>query len=193
MARAASSSDKPQATDSVVASEPDEPAMTAEEKADKAERIIKDHILLSGAAGFVPSPGFDIVAGFGVQLAMLARLSKLYGVPYSKNLAKNSILPLLTSIGGVGAARVLGVSAVKVIPFVGSLLGAVAMPATMGALTYGLGKVFAEHFSQGGTFLDFNPKAWRGYFKSAYSKGKEVASKVTGKAKDAVAPAEAAA
>lgn len=171
--------------------------MTPEERAAKAERIIKDHILLSGAAGFVPSPGFDIVAGFGVQLAMLARLSKLYGVPYSKNLAKNSILPLLTSLGGVGAARVIGVSAVKIIPFIGTALGAVAMPATMGALTYGLGKVFAEHFSQGGTFLDFNPKAWGGYFKTAFSRGKEVASKVTdkvtGKSKDAAASAEAAA
>jgi uncharacterized protein (DUF697 family) len=192
MARAASNSDKPQSAEVEVTAEADAAEMTPEQKADKAERIIKDHILLSGAAGFVPSPGFDLVAGYGVQLAMLARLSKLYGVPYSKNIAKGTIVPLLTSVGGIGAARILGASAVKVIPIVGSLLGAVSMPVTMGALTYGLGKVFAEHFSQGGTFLDFNAKSWGPYFKNAFNRGKDVASELKAKTKDVTAPATAA-
>lgn len=158
--------------------------MTAEQRQEKADSIIKDHILLSAAAGVVPSPGFDLVAGFGVQMAMLARLSKLYGVPYSKNVAKGSVMSLLASLGGLGAAGVIGISAIKTIPFVGSAIGMISMPITMGALTYALGKVFSEHFASGGTFLDFNPKSWTGYFKSAFERGKDVAATATAKVKN---------
>lgn len=190
-ARTGSSDDKSKAVEATAAEEAAEAGMTPEQKAAKAERIVKDHILMSTAAGVVPSPGFDLLAGFGVQVAMLARLSKLYGVPFTKNLAKNAILPLLTSVGGFGAARILGASAVKSIPLIGTALGAVSMPVTMGALTYGLGKVFSEHFASGGTFLDFNPKSWGSYFKTAFRRGKDVAAKAAEETKDAAAKAAA--
>lgn len=149
--------------------------MTVEQRQEKADSIVKDHILLGAAAGVMPSPGFDLVAGFGVQMAMLARLSKLYDVPYSKNVAKGVVMSLLASLGGLGAAGVIGISAIKLIPFVGSAVGMISMPITMGALTYALGKVFSEHFASGGTFLDFNPKSWTSYFKSVFERGKDVA------------------
>lgn len=171
------------AADEQVAQDEDFAGLSPEEKALKAERIVKDHVLLAMAAGCVPSPGFDVAAGFGVQLTMLARLSKLYDVPYSRNVAKGSILSLLTSVGGIGMAGVVGISAIKIIPWIGTTLGMVAMPATMGALTFALGKVFTEHFASGGTFLNFNPKAWVTYFRAMFKRGKEVASDVAAKAK----------
>jgi len=172
------------ATDEVQAQEDEDfSALSREDKALKAERIVKDHVLLAMAAGCVPSPGFDVAAGFGVQLTMLARLSNLYGVPYTRNIAKGSILSLLTSVGGIGMAGVVGISAIKIIPWIGTTIGMVAMPATMGALTFALGKVFSEHFASGGTFLNFNPKAWATYFRSMFKRGKEVASEAAAKAK----------
>ncbi len=175
-------------------------SLSAEEKALKAERIIKDHVLMAMAGGFVPTPGLDVAFGFGVQLTMLARLSKLYGVPYSRNIAKGSMMSLITSVGGLGMAGALGMSAVKFIPVIGTTLGMVTMPVTMGALTFALGKVFGQHFAEGGDFLNFNPKAWGTYFGTMFRRGKEVAgaaaskvkSKVKGKGKAAAEEAAAA-
>jgi uncharacterized protein (DUF697 family) len=49
-------------------------------------------------ASLVPVPLFDLLALSGVQLKMLHSLTKLYEVPFSKNLGKSSIASLL---GGV--------------------------------------------------------------------------------------------
>ena len=57
----------------------------------RAETITRDHVLMATAVGFVPGPGLDLAGGFAVQLALLARLSKLYDVPYSDNVGKGVI------------------------------------------------------------------------------------------------------
>jgi len=155
-----------------------------------AERIVQDHVLLATAAGFIPGPGIDLAAGFAVQVALLGRLSKLYEVPYSENVGKGIVMSLAGSLGGFGAAAIAS-SAVKIVPLVGTLLGSVAMPVTMGAFTYALGKVFIAHFESGGSFIDFNPKAYGDYFRTTFKRGKTVASDLSdeAKAKASAAPA----
>jgi uncharacterized protein (DUF697 family) len=138
--------------------------------------------LLATAAGFIPGPGIDLAAGFAVQVALLGRLSKLYDVPYSENVGKGVVMSLAGSLGGFGAAAIAS-SAVKIVPLVGTVLGSVAMPVTMGAFTYALGKVFIAHFESGGTFIDFSPKAYGDYFRTMFKRGKSVASDLSGEAK----------
>src|SRR5260364_202983 len=82
-----------------------DPALSPEARQVRAHEIIRDHVLISMAAGLIPAPGIDLGAALANQLALLARLTKLYGVPYSENLGKSVVGSLMASSGGTFAGR----------------------------------------------------------------------------------------
>jgi uncharacterized protein (DUF697 family) len=96
---------------------------------------------------------------------MLRKLSQLYGVPFSENRGKALIASLagsaIPATSGIGAASLL-----KSIPVVGTAISSVVMPTLSAGFTYAIGKVFIQHFSSGGTLLDFNPPDYREFIKS---------------------------
>ena len=63
-------------------------------------------------------------------------------------------------------------SGVKAIPVLGSFIGGFTTSLTGAAATYALGKVFTQHFDQGGTLLNFDPVESRKYFQEAFEEGK---------------------
>ena len=150
----------------------EEETMTPEEK---VKKIVRNHVAASMAVGLVPIPLVDFVGVTGIQLNMLRSLAKAYSVPFSKDKGKN----VLTSLIGGGASLPIGVafgSLVKLIPVIGQTTGALAMPATTGAMTYAVGKVFIQHFASGGTFLTFDPEAVRAYYAEMLKEGEGVAA-----------------
>jgi uncharacterized protein (DUF697 family) len=153
-----------------------EPEVVASEtpKSIVASGVVKNYILGTVAAGFIPVPLADITVIAGVQLKMLHSLANVYEVKFTQDLGK-SVLASLT--GGVAASSVgkgLLVSLAKSIPIIGSALGAATMPAVAGASTYAVGQVFIQHFESGGTFLDFDPDKVKAYFGEQFEKGKLV-------------------
>lgn len=68
-------------------------------------------------------------------------------------------------------------SMLKLIPGVGSLLGGTSMAVLGSASTYAVGKVFQQHFEEGGTLENFNPQQARQQFEAELEKGKELAEK----------------
>ncbi len=145
----------------------------------RAETLVKDHMLMSAAVGLIPAPGFDLLAGIGVQLALLKRLTTLYGVPFSENAGRGIIMSLLGGVGTGALGGGLFFSAVKLVPGLGTLFGVASMPIAMSAVTYGLGKVFIAHLEVGGTLADFDATANRGYFRDLVRRGRQVAANLT--------------
>ena len=135
-----------------------------------AENIVKNHVLGSMGVGLIPVPLVDVVALTGIQLNMLRKLAKTYQVPFHKEKVKHVVSSL---IGGIVSVPIGGTltSLVKTIPIVGQAVGALAMPATAGAVTYAVGKVFTQHFASGGTFLNFDPEEVRDYFTELFEEG----------------------
>lgn len=151
--------------------------MTEYEKSnreDSANTIIKNHMVWSMGAGFIPIPIADLFAVGAVQLDMIRQLSKVYGIDFKQTEGK-AIISALTSSG---IAR-LGARAVKFIPGVGSILGGITMSALSGASTFALGEVFKKHFETGGTFLDFDPERLKKFYNEKFEKGKEVAEELS--------------
>jgi uncharacterized protein (DUF697 family) len=175
---------------------PDHPAHAAAPPAERllrADTITKQHVLMSVAAGLVPGPGIDLAASFAIQLALLARLSKLYDIPYSDNVGKGLIYSLFASLGGTTSGGILAMSAAKFVPFVGTAIGVIGVPVVMGAFTHAVGMVFTQHFESGGTFLDFEPRTYRQYFRDMFKRGKTIAREVRADAKPSdSAPVQAA-
>ncbi|MCB0564413.1 MAG: OmpA family protein [Lewinellaceae bacterium] len=130
----------------------------------KANRITLAHTAIAAGLGFAPFPLLDAASILGIQVWMLGRLARTYDLPFKKNLAKSIIGTLVGNIGSIGA--------VKLIPGLGSVLGGGMVAVSAGAATYGLGKLFTQHFSQGGTLLSFDPVKSQEYFRQLYEEGK---------------------
>ncbi|MGZ5052921.1 MAG: YcjF family protein [Methylobacter sp.] len=152
-----------------------ENTLAVNDKTEEAHDIVQTSMYYAIAAGIVPIPMFDFLAVTGIQLDMLRRLSNLYGVEFMQNKGKN-IIGALTGGGFSSSLSPMLASTIKVIPFVGSTLGAVSMPVIAGASTYAVGKVFIQHFESGGTFLTFDPKAVREFYAEQLKEGNAIAA-----------------
>ena len=139
---------------------------TAERK-ESAQKIIRRHMLFSAGLGFIPFPILDAAAILGNQVLMVSDLSDLYGIPFKKHRVKSFIGSLVSNLSTIGL--------VKFVPGLGSLLGGATVSAGAAAATYALGKIFVQHFDQGGTLLNFDPVKSRKYFQELHEEGKVVA------------------
>ena len=140
---------------------------------ERADSIIKNHMVWSMGAGLIPIPIADFFAVSAIQLDMIRQLAKIYDIDFSEQAGKASITALTSS----GLAR-LGARAVKFIPGVGTILGGITMSALSGASSYALGEVFKKHFKTGGTFLDFEPSRVKKFYDEQFEKGKRVAKEI---------------
>jgi len=142
-------------------------------KTEMANSVIKNHMIWSMGAGFIPVPIADLFAVSAIQLDMIRQMCKIYDIDFKETEGK----AVITTLTGSSLAR-LGARAVKFIPGVGSILGGVTMAVLSGGSTYALGEVFKKHFETGGTFLDFDPSRLKKYYNEKFEKGKEVAAKI---------------
>jgi uncharacterized protein (DUF697 family) len=149
------------------------------EKRQDALKKVRNYMWWSMGAGLVPVPILDLVAVSGVQLKMLADISKIYEVPFHESRVKAVIGSLLGFIVPQSLSCGLVGSAIKAIPGVGALAGAPAMALFSGASAWALGNVFIQHFESGGTFLDFDPDAVKEYFRTQFQEGQQLASKLS--------------
>lgn len=140
----------------------------------RSESAIRNHVIWSMGAGFIPVPIADFVAVAAIQLDMVRTLSGIYGVNFKETEGK----ALVTSITGSGLSRLGANALVKLIPGFGSMLGGISMSVISGASTYALGQVFKKHFSVGGTFLDFDTERFQRYYNEQFEKGKDIAEEI---------------
>jgi uncharacterized protein (DUF697 family) len=138
-----------------------------------ALNIIKRNALWAMGVGLVPLPVLDVVGVSAIQLKMVSELAGHHRVPFSETDARSLIGALVSGIGSVAVAGV-ALSLLKFVPLVGQTAAAVAMPATMGAATYAMGKVFMRHFGGGGTLRDLDTEAVREYFRQEFEAAKEI-------------------
>jgi len=155
-------------------------------KTEMANSVIKNHMIWSMGAGFIPVPIADLFAVSAIQLDMIRQMCKIYDIDFKETEGK----AVITTLTGSGLAR-LGARAVKFIPGIGSILGGVTMAVLSGGSTYALGEVFKKHFETGGTFLDFDPSRLKKYYDEKFEKGKEVASKIQKDQKETTANSKA--
>jgi uncharacterized protein (DUF697 family) len=135
-----------------------------------AETVIRNHVVWSMGAGFIPVLVADIFAVSAIQMDMIRQLCKVYDIDFSATRGK----AIVTSLTSSTLARIGAGSIVKLIPGVGTYLGGVTVSVFAGASTYALGEVFKQHFSSGGTILDFDPARLKKFYEEKFEKGKNV-------------------
>ena len=130
----------------------------------EANKITKRKTVYAAGAGLIPFPVLDAATLMAIQLTMIRSIGNLYGVPFKEDLVKPLIGSLAGSFGSVGI--------IKIVPGLGTVLGGTATVLSGAAVTYALGKVFTNHFDQGGTLLGFDPVASRAYFLKEFDAGR---------------------
>ncbi len=142
----------------------------------EANKIILRRTLYSAGIGLIPFPAVDAALVLGIQIWMIRDLSKVYNIEFKEKMVRSFIITLVGNLGVVGG--------IKLIPGVGSVVGAFSTSLVAGAATFAIGKVFEQHFSQGGTLLDFDPVTSRAYFQKAFEEGKLVVADLKEAEKD---------
>jgi len=79
-----------------------------ENKTNHANTIVKNHIVWSMGAGFIPVPIADLFAVTAIQLDMIRQLSRLYDVDFKETSGK----AIITSLSGASVAR-MGARAIR--------------------------------------------------------------------------------
>jgi len=150
-----------------------------------ANTVVKNHMIWSMGAGFIPIPVADFLAVGAIQLDMVRQLCKVYNLPFKESEGKALVSALTSS----GLAKVGARAVIKLIPGFGQIVGGVTLAVFSGASTYALGEVFKRHFETGGTILDFDAERLKKMYDEKFEKGKEIARKIKTK-KDTVEPEE---
>ncbi len=151
----------------------------------EAQSIIKNHVILAMVTGMIPIPILDAVSLVNTQFTMLQRLSMLYEIPFTE--FKKSLLISLTA-GALPVVGVVGMSSfLKVIPGIGSLAGSASVSISGGTITYAVGRVFIQHFEQGGDFENLDMDAAKSHLKQELETGKQFASSLISEVKTLIA------
>lgn len=161
-------------------------AETPDRKA-AAESIVKNGVIAAMGVGLVPIPAVGIVGLVATNVTVIQSLSRLYGVPFKQEAARSVVMSLVSGLLpaslGVGLSELL-----KLIPGFGSLAGAAGTSILAGAVTYGVGRTFAQHFEEGGTFLSLDMAQMRQTFSTEFKKGRKAVEELVSRQKPAATP-----
>ena len=115
-----------------------------EKKVIAARLAVIPYVATNFATGFAPIPFSDVAILVPSQIGMIAHLSVIFGL----NFDKSFISSIVTAVGGVGGATVIGktivANALKFIPGLGTVAGGVISGTTAAILTAALGFAYIE-------------------------------------------------
>ncbi|MCK5525010.1 MAG: cache domain-containing protein [Thiomargarita sp.] len=136
---------------------------------------LKKHVSLSMGVALIPIPIVDFVSVTAIQMSLLSEIAEKFGVPFSKEKVKSLLFSLVGGSIPV-AANMPVASMIKSIPVIGTVSGLITMPIISGASTYAIGKLFIQHFADGGTFSNFEPQNAKEDYAKMSEDGMKIAS-----------------
>lgn len=145
--------------------------MTADNNLPRAiADVVKLHSKLAVGSAWIPIPGADVAAGAATIWGMYVRINSKLGIPFGDNMMKSIGSGVATNLASYAAMSGIA-SAMKLIPGIGTIGGAVIMSATLYAITLASGWVYLSALSalaekKGGSFtIDDISKAINDFLK----------------------------
>lgn len=111
-------------------------------KKGRAQAVVASAVVVAATTGAVPIPFSDAALLVPEQVAMLASITAIYGIP----MEKSTLIAIISSTIGTAGTTVLGKTVVsnllKLIPAAGSVVGGAISSATAAAFTAALGEAY---------------------------------------------------
>ena len=120
----------------------------------RSRQTIRDHALLAAGAMALAVPLVDMAAEAAIQVRMVKRLAEIHGVDFAEERAKTLVA---AAIGGFSAGWAAG-TLLRYASFASYFTNFWPSAALSSAITYGIGHLFAQHFSKGGQLDDLAPE-----------------------------------
>lgn len=105
--------------------------------------VVKLHSKLAVGSAWIPIPGADVAAGAANIWSMYIRINSKIGIPAKENIIKTVGAGVATNLTSYIAVSGVA-SAMKFIPGIGSLTGALVMSASLYAVTLASGFVYLK-------------------------------------------------
>lgn len=111
-------------------------------KKDKAHLIVAATATTAFGEGYIPIPFSDSLAIVPTQMAMIASITAVFGVPMDKAIMTTIVTTLLGAGGATIAGKTIVANLLKMIPGYGTVAGGAISGATAAALTVSLGEAY---------------------------------------------------
>ena len=111
-------------------------------KATQAHQAVATAALSAAGIAAVPIPFSDAVAIVPIQVAMIAGITAIFGLPLSKGFLTSLVVSVLGGGGGALIVRTIVTNLLKLIPGAGSIAGGAIGAATAAAITTALGEAY---------------------------------------------------
>ena len=108
--------------------------------------VVKTHSKLAVGSAWIPVPGADVAAGAAVIWGMYVRINNKLGIPFGENIMKSIGSGVATNLASYLAMTGVA-SAIKFIPGIGSLGGAILMSASLYAVTLAAGWIYLQPYA----------------------------------------------
>ena len=105
--------------------------------------IVKLHSKMAVASSFIPVPGLDVAGAAGSIWSMYIRINQKIGIPFGENVIKSLASGVATNLASYVAVSGVA-SALKLIPGIGTLAGAVVLTAASYAATLASGWLYLQ-------------------------------------------------
>lgn len=139
------------------------------DRLDAARKLISSATKWSMAASLIPVPYLDLATLATLQTRLILNLAALYDQRLPKEAVSGVISVLIGTLAPAGASQITTGLLSKLLPGVGSLIGAASIAAFSSAATYAVGNVFLRHFENGGTYATFSTKDVKAELKKEFA------------------------
>ncbi len=111
-------------------------------KASQAHQAVATAALSAAGIAAAPIPFSDAVAIVPIQVAMIAGITAIFGLPLSSGFLSSLVVSVLGGGGGAIVGRTIATNLLKLIPGAGSIAGGAIGAATAAAITTALGEAY---------------------------------------------------
>lgn len=108
----------------------------------RAHGVVAASAAAAAAIGATPVPFADAALLIPLEIAMLARITAIFGLPVDEGFLATLVAATLTGVGGTLAGRAIVVNLLKLIPGAGSIAGGTISAATAGSVTTAFGEAY---------------------------------------------------
>ena len=113
-------------------------------KADMAFKYVTAYVAGSAIVGATPVPFADAPILVTVQMAMIANITVIFGLPFDKGFISAMLSAISGASGVTAVGRKIVANLIKMIPGAGTLVGGAISSATAATLTLALGLAYIE-------------------------------------------------
>lgn len=116
--------------------------ISIELKNQKANQVVKETVAMAFGAGFIPVPVADIVMLIPTEIAMMTRITNIYGLKITGDKLKRILFIIFGAVGAASAGVFFAKGLLKFVPGLNVTVGGAINGAAAASMTFAFGRTY---------------------------------------------------